>query len=166
MPMTPGFGRLRNPAHLLDKLRDDFRRINDDPTNEYAAVDFFVTAESLIDWVLPGRANKKAREQMRVSNVLLEVTSHIASGAKHYLAEWQHHKSVNDVQRPTGAFSWRTFSGAEFQTSELRVILDGRAAVQLGARVVRIRPLAAMVLAHWESRLSASAPQPGTPSHP
>jgi hypothetical protein len=93
MPMTPGFGTLQSAGDLPAKLRHDYSRIERDPTDQYAAFDFFVSAEHMVDWILPGRANKDAREAIRESDVLLQLVSHIASGSKHFGAEARHHQS-------------------------------------------------------------------------
>lgn len=42
----------------LLKLKHDYERIKMDPTDQYVAFDFFITAEHIIDWVLPGIENK------------------------------------------------------------------------------------------------------------
>jgi len=47
--MHQGFGELRLPADLLRKLRHDFERMKMSPQDQYAAFDFFVTAEHIID---------------------------------------------------------------------------------------------------------------------
>jgi len=151
--MSPGFGRLQSAEDLLAKLRHDFARLEHDPTDQYAAFDFFVGAEHMIDWILPGRANRQSRETLRESNILLEVTSHIASGSKHFVAESSHHHSVSHVDAPPAAFDWNVFDGDAFQTGELVVTLEGAAAAKLGDRI-RVRPLALMVLQFWESRFS------------
>jgi hypothetical protein len=153
MAMTPGFGDLQSPRNLLDKLRHDYARIERDPTDQYAAQDFFHTAESLVDWQLPGRANKAAREAVRRADVLLEVTSHIASGSKHFIAEARHHQSVTHVDAPPPAFDSNAFDGEAFQTGELIVTLEGAAAAQLGDSI-RVQPLALKILRLWESRLT------------
>jgi hypothetical protein len=152
MAMAPGFGTLHSARDLLEKLRHDYARIEHDPTDQYAAFDFFVTAEHVLDWHLPGAANRAAREQMRKSNVLLEITSHIASGSKHFVAEARHHRSVSHVDAPPPAFHPHAFQGDAFQTGELIVTLDGKAAVELGA-AVRVQPLARKVVDFWAARL-------------
>lgn len=43
----------------------------------------------------PGYANRAARAQLRPSEVLLEIVSHWATGAKHFMAEASHRRSVS-----------------------------------------------------------------------
>ncbi|MEQ8790991.1 MAG: hypothetical protein RIC55_32310 [Pirellulaceae bacterium] len=45
---------------LLEKLRFDLERIVAKPRSPFPAIDFFITAESLIDWLFPDRPNKQA----------------------------------------------------------------------------------------------------------
>ena len=97
-PFT-GFGALKTPRDLLRKMEHDHARMESEPSNEYAAFDFFVTAEHMLDWIHPGRNNKKVRESVRDSEVLLQVTSHIANGAKHFEATDSCHKSVIEIER-------------------------------------------------------------------
>ena len=92
-----GFGELRNPNDLLKKLEYDLLRINKSPRDQYAAFDFFVTAEHIIDWLYPD--SKKDREKLRSSEALLRITSHIANGAKHFEAKATHHKSVTRIEK-------------------------------------------------------------------
>jgi len=153
MSMTPGFGKLQTPRDLLDKLRHDYRRMERDPLDQYAAFDFFATAESAVDWLLPGKANRVQREQFRQANILIEITSHIASGAKHFKAEASHHRSVQHVDAAPSAFDPNAFDGDAFQTGELEVTLEGPAASALGPST-RALVLAQKVLAFWESQLA------------
>jgi hypothetical protein len=72
-----------------------------DPMDTYAVFDFFVTADHVLDWLLPdspGKSRKVERSARRAGNRLLEITSHIANGAKHFRATAAHHKSVADVE--------------------------------------------------------------------
>jgi hypothetical protein len=154
MERLTGFGRLRAPPDLLKKLRHDFLRITGDPSVEYAAFDFFVTAEHIIDWLLSGKAKRDEREQLRTSDPLLEITWDIASGVKHFVVEAQGHESVSHADVAPAAFDPDAFDEG-FQTAdELFVTLDGRAAGTFGSRI-GIVPLAAFVLAYWENRLAA-----------
>ena len=157
MGRLTGFGRLQTPEHLLGKLRHDYSRIQQEPGDEYAAFDFFVTAEHLLDWLWPGQINRSRREQFRSSDPLLEVTSHIASGVKHFVAEAKHHQSVGHADVAPAAFS-DAFDPGAFQTSdELFVTLDGRAEAQFGPKI-GVRPLGARILAFWENYFAQRTP--------
>src|SRR5262245_41569217 len=95
-----GFGQLDTPRHLLAKLTHDYSRMLLGPGDQYAAFDFFVTAEHMVDWVAPGYANKPTRTALRESDPLLQVVSNIASGSKHFIAEDKRHHHVQHVDAP------------------------------------------------------------------
>jgi len=149
-----GFGQLDKPGHLLGKLRHDFDRVTSDPTDTYAAFDFFVTAEHMVDWVLPGFAQKHAQAALRASNAVLQVVSHIANGSKHFIAEARHHQHVQHVDAPPPAFQPDAFQGADFQTGALYVTLEGEAAQALGPQLL-VTDLAARVLRYWEEYVAS-----------
>lgn len=131
MPRFSGFGSLERPEDLLAKLHHDYERVRNAPGDPYAAFDFFVT-EHMIDWVLPGRANRQAREKLSAGSVLLQVVSHVASGAKHFIAEARHHQSVQHADVAPAAFQGDAFQENAFQTGGLYLALEGSAAESLG----------------------------------
>ncbi|MGQ3685240.1 MAG: hypothetical protein ACUBOA_09600 [Candidatus Loosdrechtia sp.] len=71
MSTYKGFGELKVPRDLLNKLEHDIKRMENSPQDQYAAFDFFVTAEHLVDWVHPD--NKDKRTQLRSSPKTSEV---------------------------------------------------------------------------------------------
>src|SRR5450756_827738 len=118
MVRLTGFGRLQAPPDLLRKLRHDYLRIKGDPSVEYAAFDFFVTSEHIIDWLLPGNVNRDKRERLRASDPLLEITWDIASGAKHFVVEARGHESVSHADVTPAAFDPEAFDPEGFQTAD------------------------------------------------
>ena len=96
-PSFDGFAELRHPADLYAKLHHDVGRMIEDPGGEYAAFDFFVTAEHIVDWLHP--TSKQKQKALRNSDPLLELVSHLANGAKHFQATARHHTSVNSLKR-------------------------------------------------------------------
>jgi len=153
-----GFFTLSTPLNLVAKLRHDLSRIHSDFGDTYAAFDFFVTAEHVLDWKLPdsgGTTNRDKREHLRRTVPVLRVTSHIASGAKHFKALSARHESVDDL-RTGGLFDPAIFDPAIFDTApRLYVNLAGDDAAALGA-TVEVVTLAEQVLAYWENDLSES----------
>jgi len=150
-----GFFELTTPADLLQKLRHDHARIRGDLMDAYAAFDFFVTAEQMLDWVLPDaadKANKQRRKQKRQATAVLRVTSHLASGAKHFKATRGQHKSVDRVRARDGAFDGSAFDPAVFDTDRPVVELMGVDASELGGEI-SVVDLAQRVLTYWESEL-------------
>jgi hypothetical protein len=154
-----GIGTLERPEDLLEKLRHDLVRIRGNRTDSYAAFDFFVTAEHMLDWVLPGSANGAERKARRQSSQLLQIVSHLANGSKHFVAEAKHHQSVQHVDVVGGAFDPRAFNSAGFDTGELFVTLEQGLASSFGASV-SVAILAEQVLGYWEGQLSPSSGRP------
>jgi hypothetical protein len=92
-----GLFELKTPADLVWKLRHDLERMATSPQDQYAAFDFFVTAEHIVDWIHPG--DRAARESLRSSSPLLRITSHLANGGKHFEAKAAHHRSVTGTEK-------------------------------------------------------------------
>ena len=114
MPIK-GFIPLQTPQDLLAKLEHDLGRMESDPTDAYAAFDFFVTAEHLLDWLHPDSANGKAdREKLRNQYEILQTVSHLACGAKHFDGLRNYHKAVDSQSFSDGRFSSKSFSTASF----------------------------------------------------
>lgn len=59
-----GVFSLKTPKDLLGKLQHDYERLKANRLDTYAAFDFFVTSEHLLDWIYPGEANKEHRTTM------------------------------------------------------------------------------------------------------
>jgi hypothetical protein len=156
MSSFKGFAVLQRPADLVAKLEHDLERIRAAPDDAYAAFDFFVTADHILDWLLPdspGRCQKDARKLKRESSELLKITSHIANGAKHFQALAKHHDSVGDLKQVSGgfdprAFSPRSFSPASFKMHGLNVRLQN-------GRVIHVLVLAEDVLRYWQKEIGS-----------
>jgi hypothetical protein len=146
--MPSGLFALKTPSDLLAKLRYDYQRLANESTDQYAAFDFFVTAEHLIDWLHPN--SETERKSMRSSSALLRLCSHIANGSKHFQATAKHHKSFSKSEVHHGAFS-SDFS-SDFDISGLILTLDGQAKMEFGAQVYA-HDLAKQVLTFWEKKL-------------
>lgn len=106
-----GIFELTTPNDLLKKLRYEYEHFRLEPLNTYTAFNFFVTAEHLLDWQYPGRANRSQRKQVRANSVILQICSHIANGAKHFQVEDKHHKSVSDTGQTGTLYSGALFRG-------------------------------------------------------
>lgn len=143
-----GFASLQHPADLLAKARYDFDRLRAQPANVYAAFDFFVTSYHILDWLYPqDSGGKKAEED---SELLLQICSHIAIGAKHFQAAADKHKSVSDIRSSFSGFQSNAFQQNAFQIGGgIHIELDGQAAAIYGQQIGVLR-LAEIVLAHWE----------------
>jgi hypothetical protein len=152
---------LTTPQDLLGKLRYEHSLLCKDPNNAYTAFNFFVTAEHLLDWIYPGNANARAREDERNNQVLLQVVSHIASGAKHFDHLSSRHQSVGGsgrVGRFFSMFNWGARHwGSYFGGGRLVVRLTGDAAAVLGPTITALE-LAKRVLEFWQHRSTFSGP--------
>lgn len=141
-----GFATLQTAGDLLRKVRHDHDRLRSAPDDVYAAFDFFVSAYHMLDWLHPN--DVAARKAEKEGNLLLQVCSHIANGAKHFQATAKHHTSVADLYSEEGAFQRDCFQADAFQVGGLFVDLDGQAAMTFGTRL-EVIDLAGRVLAHW-----------------
>ena len=105
----------------------------------------------MVDWLYPGYENTKKRTEIRDSEVLLQVTSHLANGTKHFQVQAKHHKSVAKTGQ-TGYFATGYFAKGYF-SEWLCVELSDTAADELG-KSIRVNDLAKRVLEYWKNHLS------------
>jgi hypothetical protein len=149
-----GIFALTSPADLFAKLTNDLHVLRRAPDDAYAAFNFFVTAEHLLDWLYPGAAGEAQRKQRRKQEVLLQVVSHLANGAKHFVVEAKHHRSVADSGRPSRYFGARYFGrylgGRYFGRGRMTLKLTGEAATAIGDSISPIE-LAEKVHAYWDA---------------
>jgi hypothetical protein len=142
-----GFFSLRTPKDLLRKLESDFARLQAaDPTSaeaQYAAFDFFITAEHLPDWLLHSTGGSKTQYRAYPEGALI---SHIANGAKHFRVDVKRHNTVRDTDARAGAFDPRVFDRSVFDVPRLVIELENGAAVD-------VLDVASRVVAHWQSHI-------------
>ena len=152
-----GFFNLNTPADLLEKLDRERKHMEADPGNVDHAFNFFVSAEHMLDWLYPGHEGKGYRESLRRKYALLQVTSHLANGAKHFDRLAKHHSSVVRTERAGGYFAagWvgkRWFGKGYFAEPNLFIELSSDEADKLGDRPSAVE-LADAVYCFWSSRL-------------
>jgi hypothetical protein len=155
MARPKGFGRLQTPRDLLQKLRHDRSRMEADPDDVYAAFDFFVTADHILDWLYPdspGASQRHKRQAHRDREPLLQIVSHLANGAKHFEAVASHHTSVTDISSQFGAFDPRSFSPRSFSPSAFS--MPGLHVRLTDGRLEHSYVLADDVLDYWGRELS------------
>ena len=146
-----GFGDLQTAADLFSKLEHDLGRMNESPEDTFAAFDFFVTAEHMIDWMYPDESESGARSDLRRNVRMLEIVSHLANGNKHFQATQNRHKSVKGVEEShsgfhPNAFSTKAFSPEAFQFVGLTIELDD-------GSYVHALELAEDVLEYWQNKI-------------
>jgi hypothetical protein len=147
-----GIFNLSNAIALRDKLRRDLGKLKAQPVDADAAFNFFVTAEHMLDWIYPGKANQQKRTEAREKSALLRVCSHLATGAKHFVVEYKHHDSVDATALRSG---YATAYATPYATNyaglpTLVVTLKGVAATELGQKIGVIQ-LAEKVLDFWDN---------------
>ena len=149
MPALSTFARLQSCGDLLRKALHDLDRMSSRLEDEYAAFDFFVTAEHLVDWYLPN--DDKAQKALRDGEVLLQVVSHIASGAKHFRATRKQHNSVEDLRRKQ--YGDEGYAETGYWGEVLVVDISPPQAQSLGFKEIEAYQLALRVVAFWREKL-------------
>ena len=94
MPLPAGHFTLKTASDLFEKLKHDFNRLWNNPTDSFACFDFFVTAEHLPEWHFGPNSTNAAT--LRRTVPVLKLCSHLANGAKHFEAK---DKSILSVER-------------------------------------------------------------------
>ena len=138
---------LKTPQDWLKRLGRELEKFRAKPNDRDAAINFFVAAESMLDWKHPGDNNANARRTVRDSEPLLRVVWDLASLSKH-LEVRPNHDSVGD-SGTFGEFFGGSFFGGPF-FGQLSVKLRGPAAAQLGTSVPAI-DLAERAVAYWKA---------------
>jgi hypothetical protein len=124
--------------------------MSEDQGDAYAAFDFFVTAEHMVDWYLPN--DKPAQHELRASEVLLQITSHLANGAKHFKVKDKRHKSVRAVSNEAYADSDYTESG--YFANEIEITLSEAESSALSSEKIDALALAYRVYEYWRTQLN------------
>ena len=122
-------------------------RLNSSPHNQYAAFDFFVTAEHIIDWLYPD--DRRKREEVRASSEILRITSHIANGAKHFEAKARHHQSVAGVEK--SRYVAKGYVQEGYFKEPIIIHLSSQESEALGRASLEATELAELVYNYWSS---------------
>lgn len=146
-----GFFGLRTPHDLLRKMVHDHARLAANPKDTYAAFDFFVTANHLVDWIWSSATSKQLKDNRR-EVPLLRICEHLADGAKHFLLT-RPHQGVDGATRSSGAFDPGVFEPSAFDVGELTVELEPAEAADLGVARLSAEQLASRVLNYWMQRI-------------
>ena len=144
----PGVFELRSPADLLAKLGRELERLRTAPNDVDHAFNFFVTAEHMLDWLHPGNKGKARRAEIRKAEPLLQLVSHLASGAKHFDYLSSHHQSVarSGMVRRHPSFKMR-----RMMPDQLQVQAVGAAGLAVGGSGIPVIELAERVYAYWKA---------------
>lgn len=150
-----GLFELRTPVDLVKKLRHDLKRMEASPFDQYAAFDFFITANSLIDWVHPDktnpRDNQKVRDDFRENNAALRVTAHLADGSKHFHAASPRRRSVVGTEKSRYVEEGYVEDG--YFEESLLIQLSQKEAQELGASLLDAISFARQVVELWSKHV-------------
>ncbi len=144
---------LQTARDLLAKLEYDLLRIEKDQQDPYCAYDFFIAAEHIPEWTQPPCAD------LRKSEPLLRVVSHLANGSKHFVVDPKRHKSVRNTGAqgsyfPKDYFPPDYFAVGYFGASGLTVDLASDEATALGtAESISVLDLARRVVTFWRAKV-------------
>lgn len=158
MPPDPGHFEIKTPRQLFNKMVHDANLIAKYPADSYACFNFFVTAEHMADWLLPGDANKAARSALR-SDPVLKICAQLANGAKHFETLDKRHKSISGTNYTCStriAFDGKQPPPAQEQQEpgvEFVIELEAAEAAALGVRSLTVRQLVTRILDFWEPRV-------------
>jgi len=145
---TGGFFDIGTSQDLFEKLRHEYQRILAAPGDRYVAMNFFVTARSLSDWV-------KEQYNRQVGRCpLLEVCRELANNSKHHSLRYE---QVKDTKVVGGAFQFSVFDPGAFDVGHLVVELAGDAEREFG-REIPIEILAQKVVEFWQKELGVRSP--------
>ena len=147
-----GLFELQTPADLVKKLRHDLERMTKSPQDQYAAFDFFVTAEHILDWIYPD--DRAARESLRSSSPLLRITSHLANGGKHFQAKAVHHRSVTGTAKDRYVEDGYVEDG--YFEEPLLIYLSEGEAKEMGTPHIDALALGRRVLEFWSKNAPAA----------
>ncbi len=139
---------LQTTQDWLQKLERELLKFRALPNDRDAAINFFITAESMLDWKHPGDSNSSKRKAVRDSVPLLRVIWDLASVAKHREVR-ANHNSVDDSGVVGEFFGGGFFGGSFF--GELSVKLNGPAATDLGTSSITAIELAERTVVYWKA---------------
>jgi hypothetical protein len=147
-----GFFELRTPQDLMRKLEHDLERLRINPLDTYAAFDFFVTANHLVDWIWPSSSRAQLRANRR-EDALPRICEHLADGAKHFLLANPHQGVVATQRIPAAVYGEAEYGVSAFaMPASLQVHLEPDEAAVLGCEVIDVLELATRVLEYWQRR--------------
>lgn len=147
MSKVDGIFELHTPRDLLEKMEADLNRLRlcaaISREAQYAAFDFFVTAEHLPEWLAVVTGDDKAKLRAYADGTLV---SHVANGAKHFRVDPKRHSVVRRTQARSGAFQGNTFHNDAFDLSGLVIERED-------GRIEAVVDVAIRVLDYWKKRV-------------
>jgi len=150
---TRRFFTFASLSDLFHKLERDLSKLETNPLDVDLAFNFFITAEHLLDWKYPRERAKRTAE--RKSSTVLQIVSHLASGAKHFEVPDPRHKSIDRTEKISHSRVWgEGYWGDGYWGGHeaLAAALDGDAKAKFG-QWIEVIPLARPVVEYWRRNL-------------
>jgi hypothetical protein len=151
--MSNGPFGLLDPAELWAKLLHDLKRLQANEgqrTMLYTAFDFFVTAYSLVDWIINSRPEMTEAEKDKLrAPMIVKICGDVANGTKHFRRNRNPqttattHSAPSDFQ-PMSWSAWVELSPAEAKAASI-------------PQICPVQQLAEAALAHWKAYFEGSA---------
>ena len=98
------FLELKNVSDYWKKLLWEFDNLKNKPNNVYFAFNFIVTAWHLTDWYFREKHPNDDDQSLKLKiknfveeNPVVEISEHLANGAKHFEITFKKHKSVKSA---------------------------------------------------------------------
>jgi hypothetical protein len=151
-----GIFQLRTANDLFRKLKHDLKRVTDDPSDSYAAFDFFVTALHISDWKGINNKSKKklfAESLAPTDKAIWDVCCQLANGSKHFEV-FGCYAAVKKTKLSRPAFDGNAFESEAFDVGHLTVRLEEEPAAQLGTTSVGVDALAVKLVEFWQEHLT------------
>jgi hypothetical protein len=146
-----GLFDLLSVEDLCDKLEYDYRRLQENAADAFAAFDFLVTAWHLLEWKYPGNSAKKQREDICKQYPILALCEHLAVSGKHFEPTSKKLSSVKGTRRNSawkrGAWATGAWKPGVWK-DDLVVELTGEARIAFGDRLT-MREIADLVMTFW-----------------
>jgi hypothetical protein len=143
--MMEGFLSLSTAEELFEKLRHDIEQFREDSGNAYKAYNFFVTAEHLPDWV----GDRKIKDK----NPHLRISSHLATGAKHFTVTNPKKRSIDDTS--IDVYVEDGFMEEGYIEVIQHIQLQGEEAELLGTDAISVQELAEEVFSYWSTHFQS-----------
>jgi len=150
-----GIFQLRTANDLFHKLEHDLKRVTDDPSDSYAAFDFFVTALHISDWKGINTKSKKklfAEGLAPSDKAIWDVCCQLANGSKHFEV-FDGYAAVKKTKLTRPIFDRNVFDSGAFDVGHLTVRLEEEPAAQLGTNSVGVDALAVKLVEFWQKHL-------------
>ena len=138
--MEKGFLLLAEASDLFEKLEHDYAELVKDHNNPYKAFNFFVTAEHLPDWV--------GDTSIKNKNPYLRISSHLATGAKHFSVTNPKKDSVEGAS--VDVYVQDGYVDKDYFYTELILRLTEKEQKELGVDSISLLDLAKKVKNFWE----------------